>query len=391
MRSPTRSAAVVLAAASSAQAAVSFIGFGLPAIGPQLRQAYGLSLAELGAILTANLLGAGVALIGAGIAVDRYGSRLAMLAGTALAGAGLVAAAESHSGALLFAGLLVSGVGTAVVPVAGAGALFRVYPAARRGWALGVRQMSVPLGGTVSAATLPALDAVGGARLALLVGAVLVVVTGVAFALVLDTEPRPVLRSERAFRDILGADGMRRLLVVACCYVVVLQALVSFAVPSVRAAGMSSFWAAAAYVAVNVAAMVSRLVWGRIADRASGGRRVRTLVETGAVAALGGLLFAVALHAGPAAVLPAALVFGFGALGWNGILYVIAGERAPAELAGRSFAVAATVVFVISGVCTPPLGALAAHAGWDVFWLVTAALAGAGALLAARLPRTMAG
>jgi MFS family permease len=251
--------------------------------------------------------------------------------------------------------------------------------------------MSVPLGGTVSAATLPALDAVGGARLALFVGAVLVFVTGVAFALVLDTKPRPVLRSERAFRDILGADGMRRLLLVACCYVVVLQALISFAVPSVRAAGLSSFWAAAAYVAVNVAAMVSRLVWGRIADRASGGRRVRTLVETGTVAALGGMLFAAALHGGPAAVLPAALVFGFGALGWNGILYVIAGERAPAELAGRSFAVAATVVFVISGVCTPPLGALAAHAGWDAFWLVTAALAGAGALLAARLPRTMPG
>ena len=370
---------------------MSFIGFGLPAIGPQLRHAYGLSLAGLGAILTANLLGAGVALISAGIVVDRYGSRVAMLAGTALAGAGLVAAAESHSGALLFAGLLVSGVGTAVVPVAGAGALFRAYPAARRGWALGVRQMAVPLGGTVSAATLPALDAVGGARLALLVGAALVLATGVAFALVLDREERPALRFDRVFRGILGAQGMPRLLVVACCYVVVLQALVSFAVPSVRAAGLSSFWASAAYVAVNVAAMVSRLVWGRIADRASGSRRVRTLVETGIVAAVGGVLFAAALHAGPAAVVPAALAFGFGALGWNAILYVIAGERAPVELAGRSFAVAATVVFVVSGVCTPPLGALAAHAGWDAFWLVTASLAAAGALVAARLPRTMAG
>ena len=37
---------------------MSFVGFGLPAIGPQLRHVYGLSLAELGAVLTANLLGA---------------------------------------------------------------------------------------------------------------------------------------------------------------------------------------------------------------------------------------------------------------------------------------------------------------------------------------------
>src|ERR1700704_4843901 len=71
---------------------------------------------------------------------------------------------------LLFAGLLVSGVGTAVVPVAGAGALFRVYPAARRGWALGVRQMSVPLGGTVAALVPPGLESAGGVRLPLLAG-----------------------------------------------------------------------------------------------------------------------------------------------------------------------------------------------------------------------------
>jgi MFS family permease len=389
MRPPTRSAKVVLVAASAAQAAVSFVGFGLPAIGPQLRHVYGLSLAELGAVLTANLLGAGLALIGAGAAVDRFGSRRAMLAGTALAVAGLVGAAESRSGSLLFVGLLVSGVGTAVVPVAGAGALFRFYPAARRGWALGVRQMAVPLGGTVSAAALPGLEAIGGVRLALLVAAAVLSATGIAFALVLGTEPRPLASSERAFRTILRAEGMQRLLVVGCCYVIVLQALVSYAVPAVRAAGFSAFWASAAYVSVNVAAMVSRIVWGRIADRAAGGRRVRTLVETGAVAAVGALLFTVALHLGAEAVLPAALAFGFGALGWNAILYVMAGERAPVELAGRSFAVAATVVFVVSGVCTPPLGALAAHAGWDAFWLVTAVLAGIGALVAARLPRSL--
>ena len=200
----------------------------------------------------------------------------------------------------------------------------------------------------------------------------------------LGIERLPAVRSERAFRSILGAAGMQRLLVVACCYVVVLQALVSYAVPAVRAAGFSRFWASATYVGVNVAAMVSRIVWGRVADRAAGGRRIRTLVETGAVAAVGALLFAGALHVGAGAVFAAALVFGFGALGWNAILYVSAGERAPVELAGRSFAVAATVVFVVSGVCTPPLGALAAHAGWDAFWVLTAVLAATGALIAAR-------
>jgi len=91
------------------------------------------------------------------------------------------------------------------------------------------------------------------------------------------------------------------------------------------------------------------------------------------------------LHVGAALVVPAAVLFGFGALGWNALVYVSAGERTAPELAGRSVATAATVVFLISALCTPPLGALADHAGWDVFWVVTAVLAALGALAASRL------
>ena len=48
---------------------------------------------------------------------------------------------------------------------------------------------------------------------------------------------------------------------------------------------------------------------------------------------------------------------------------------------------AATVVFLLSGVVTPVLGAVVDVAGWDALWLTTAALATAGALLAAGLRR----
>jgi hypothetical protein len=98
-----------------------------------------------------------------------------------------------------------------------------------------------------------------------------------------------------------------------------------------------------------------------------------------------------ALHAGVAAVVPAAVLFGFGALGWNALIYVSAAERAAPEFAARSVGVAATVVFLLSAIATPPMGALAAHAGWDVFWATTALLAAAGALVAARLPRAFPG
>jgi MFS family permease len=113
---------------------------------------------------------------------------------------------------------------------------------------------------------------------------------------------------------------------------------------------------------------------------------VRALVEAGGVATLGAVAFVFALDAGTAVLLVTAAFLAFGALGWNALVYVTAGERVPLELAGQSVALAATVVFVVAALCTPVLGALAEHAGWNVFWLTAAGLAATGAALAATLP-----
>ena len=392
MTAGSRSPGAVLAGASAAQASVAVVNFGLPAVGPELAEDFGLTLFELGAVLGAGLLGSGLSLVAAGIAVDRLGPRRTMLAGTAIAVAGLLVAAAASSKWLLLGALVLFGVGSAAVPVAGTGALFAAYGAARRGWALGVRQTAVPLGGTIAALTFPGLYALAGAGATLLATAAAVGATGVWFAAIAggDRVPRGHGGS-RPFRSIWRAPGMQRLLLVAACYIVVLQALLTYIVPAVRAAGLSELTASVAYFAINVAAMLARIAWGQIADRDGGTRRVRTLVEVGLVAAAGGVLFALALHAGAYAVVPAAVLFGVGALGWNALVYVSAGERAAPELAGRSVAVAATVVFVLSGVVTPLLGAVADAAGWDALWLTTAGVAVVGALLAARLPRLESG
>jgi MFS family permease len=340
-------------------------------------------------VLAAGLLGSGLALVAAGVAVDRVGARVTMAAGTTVAVLGLTGAVLSQSKGVLFTALLVFGVGSAAVPVAGTGALFAAYPPARRGWALGVRQTAVPLGGTIAAIAYPLLHTAGGTALALGVSAVAVGVTGIAFAVVapgVAIRPRP---QHRPFRTILKAPGMGRLLAVAACYIVVLQALLSFIVPAIRAAGQSPLVAAVAYFAVNVAAMAARIGWGLVADRGGGSRRARTLVEVGLVACAGALVFDVALHAPAPLVIGAAALFGLGALGWNALVYLSAGESVDLTLAGRSVAVAATVVFVLSGVVTPFLGVIADVAGWDALWLTTAVVAGAGALLAAGLtPRS---
>jgi MFS family permease len=374
----------VLTAASTAQVAVSFVNFGLPAVGPELRRDFGLSLSELGVVLTAGFLGSALSLLAAGVAVDRLGSRASMTASTFLAAGALLAAASADTALELAAALVVFGIGSSVVTIAGVGALFRAYPPERRAWALGVRQMSVPLGGMIGAVLVPLIEALGGVSAVLYTAAGGVGLAGAWFAWAGDSVRGG--RQVGGFRAILRAPGMQRLLVVAALYVVVLQAVLVYAVPAARDARLSALAAGATFFAIQAAAGVARIVWGRIADRGGGARRVRTLVEAGVVAAAGALLFGVALHRGAAVALPAAVVCGFGALGWNALVYVSAGERAPPELSGRSVALAATVVFGLSAAATPPLGALAQHAGWDVFWVATAALALAGSAVAATLP-----
>ena len=379
----------MLIVASVAQAATALVAFALPAIGPEVADRYDLSLAGLGLVLTANVLGQGLALLAVGVAVDRWGGRIPTVCGVLLATAGLLAAAFAPTIELLVPALFVSGLGAAVVPIASMGAVFRAFPPERRGWALGVRQMGVPLAGVVGAFMMPALEGAGGVRLALLVCACVAAVFGLLFAfygaeLAEPSETRHPVRA--GLGHIVRSPGMGRLLIVAVFYIVVLQSALSYLVPAVRDAGINAFWSSVVFFAMQVGAAVSRVVWGRLADRDGGSRRSRTLVESGWAATIGMILLAVLLYGGLAAVLIATIAFALGGMGWNALVYVTAGERGPRGLTAQSVAVAATVIFTIAAVSAPAMGAIAAAIGWLGFWLLCAGLAAVGALVARGLP-----
>lgn len=375
-----------LYSASIAQGAVSFVALGLPAIGPQLRQEFGLSLAELGAVLTAILVGSGIAFLAIGAALDRFGARATTTFGTAVAVSAMCGAAYAPTGGILIGALLISGAGLGVVPIAGGAGIFATYPTARRARAMGIRQMSAPLGGMAGAALMPALYAVGGSRLIFFVGAAVAGTSSMGLALCSSTATQRTRRPQ-PLREIWNAPGIRRLLFATCFYIAVLQAVLSYTVPAVRGSGFSALVAGTTYFVVNLTAAVSRVVFGRRADRGGGTRRRRTLIESGVVAGVGAIVFAFALHASVIAILPAAVVLALGASGWNAVVYTFAGELTRPELAARAFALSATVVSASTGIVTPLLGELATHAGWNGLWAATAFCAICAAAVISTLPR----
>ena len=65
----------MLAAGTAAQASFSTVSFALAVLAPALRDAYDLSLTEIGIVLAAEWVGLTFALLPWGFAVDRFGER----------------------------------------------------------------------------------------------------------------------------------------------------------------------------------------------------------------------------------------------------------------------------------------------------------------------------
>src|SRR5689334_799188 len=360
------------------------ITFGLHAIGAEIRHRFDLGPAGFGAVFAAVGLGSAAALIPAGALVDRFGGRRVLIVGGIVNGIGLLLAASAGTAETFAAALVLAGIGGAAVPVAGMTALLRVFEPAQRGMAMGWRQLGVPLGGTLGAAILPALAAVGGVRLAMAGAGVAAAATALAFAVVSDDRPASVSRAGQSVAAVLRIPGVKPLLAVGLLYVLALGAILAHYVGALRDAGLSHAEAAAGFAALNVTAAVSRIVWGRVADGGGGTRRARTLTEIGILTVAATCVMPLVLAVVPTAALGFGVVVAFGAFGMNGVLYLLAGELAGSSRAGRAVGVASTVVFGMGSLAAPIAGFAIERTGYDAVWVMSAVVAAAGAVTARR-------
>lgn len=390
VRSPYR----LLVLALACQASISIVQWGLGVIAPDLQARYGLSAAGLGALVNATALGNAFALIAAGVIVDRSGPRVPLLFAGSASGLLLIVGSLLTNPFGLGLALFASGVSGAVVAVGATVSVFYGFPPERRGFAIGMRQMSVALGGLLAALLLPLAVHLSGVRLALALSGALTAVTSIVFAL--DTPHGPLVPSTAARRviapiEVFRAPGMLRLLVVALCYIVSLTTVLTFGVPALRDGGGSRGDGSLLFAFVSISAMTARIFWGRVADFGGGRRRVATLRDIGALACAAGALTWLLWPEGTIVRIILLVVLSLGALGFNGVLYVIAGEIAGAARAGQAVALMSTALFGGGAIAAVPLGALADAEGYRSLWIATAIAAGLGVLATLRLQPSLHG
>jgi MFS family permease len=376
----------ILVLAVASQAAFSMISFGLPAIGTHIRSTLHVGPAGFGAVFAAVGVGSAIALVPAGMLVDRLGARRMLIAGGIVNAAGLAAAGLTTDAIGFAGGLFVAGIGGAAVPVAGMTSLLREFPPQKRGVALGWRQLGVPLGGTLGSLILPALVAAGGVRLAMLGAAAAAGTTAIWFSTVAGDD-----RSQSAHRGlggVLSLPGIRPLLGLGLLYVWALGSVLAYYIPTVEHAGVASAAAAAGFTLLNICAAGSRVVWGRRADRHGGSRRVQTLRLTGLLVMAASIAMPLALAAGTWAAIPTTVALAFGVFGFNGVLYLVVGEIAGPDRAGRAVGLASTVVFGWGSLAAPIAGLAIEHTGYPVIWVISAVTTAGGAAIASLMLRS---
>jgi nitrate/nitrite transporter NarK len=151
----------ILALGTVAQASYSAVFLGIPVLAPQFREEYGLTLTQVGVVIAAVSIGSVVTLLPWGLLTDRFGERLVLASGLAAASVALAVAAFSSVYGALVALLVVAGASGASVNAASGRAVLGWFEPSERGFALGIRQTALPLGGAAAALFLPPIAASG--------------------------------------------------------------------------------------------------------------------------------------------------------------------------------------------------------------------------------------
>jgi sugar phosphate permease len=361
----------VLAAGTAAQAAFSAIGIGLPAIAPALRDEFGLSLAEVGVVLSAEWIGLTLTLLAWGLLADRIGERLSL--GLGLGGCGLLLCAAAYAPGFWWLVVLVAlagAVGGSVQSASGR-AVMAWFEPEERGFALGIRQTAVPLGGLIGALALPAAVGAGGVDAAfwLLGGLCLAgALVGVAFirdrgqADTVDAHDVPWTLADRRLWLLCFGSGL---------YLVAQMAIFGFAVLFlVDERGFSNGAAAAVLAGIQVVGAVLRLAVGRWSDAL--GSRLAPLRWIG-LAASAALALAVALLDAPTAVLvPALVVAGGVSMAWNGLSYTAAAELAGRRRSGAAIGFQQTVLSIMGVIVPLAFAATVAATSWRAAFALAA-------------------
>jgi len=351
------------------QAASSAAVLGPAVAAPRLLERLQLGTAAVGLFVALVYLGAMVATQVGAYGVRRWGpiraSQLALLC-SAL-GLALAAAPSVWVAAL---GAIVIGLGYGPITPASSQMLARTTAPRHYSLVFSIKQTGVPLGGVIAGLMVPPLASLSpwgpwawfssgtGALWGMAALCLVAALTALPLAAALDRErdtacPWPTWR--QMLQPAVFVATHRVLRLVALCSFIFSMVQVSLTSYMVSYLNTDLRWtlaaAGAALSASAVAGVIGRVLWGVVADRWTGPRRMLLALTVGMAAC--GLLMPLLAPATPGAVVVTLLcVYGATAVGWNGVYLATVAQLVPQGQA--ALATAGSLFFTFFGVVIGP-------------------------------------
>ena len=350
------------------QAMVAMALLTLPVMAPVVVEAMKVSPALVGLYVSVTYAGAMVSALMGGAIVARLGAIRVSQWGLFLCSVGLLLCAVPWLPAMVLGAVLI-GLGYGPITPASSHLLARTTPAHQMSLVFSIKQTGVPLGSMLAGAIVPPLLLVSSWQASLMAVALVCVLCAWGAQVLrtrLDSDRRAdaLVQWGSLVQPIRLVLAHRALYTMASCsfmFSMVQLSLTTYLVTFLHddlsyglvAAGL-------ALSATQMGGMGGRIVWGYVADRWLGARRMLLLLAS--MMALGALASAFLSADTPKAMVVAILVaFGASAIGWNGVYLAEVARRAPEGKA--SMATGGTLAFTFLGVVVGPpvFGALS---GW---------------------------
>jgi sugar phosphate permease len=365
----------MLGASTFAQAAAAIMMHGPAFLIPVLHEREGLSLAEAGVVAAAPTFGVMLTLVAWGAVTDRRGERFVLLTGLVATCVFGVASALSGGLVLLTVTLFLGGAAAASTNSASGRVVVGWFPPARRGLAMGIRQMAQPVGVGVAAISIAVVADRSGAHAALWVPTIACALAVVVVATTVLDPPRPqgsagkAANPYRADRYLARVHGVSVLLVVPQ-FVVWTFALVWL----VQDRGWSPAAAGALVAVAQVAGALGRIAAGHVSDVVASRMRPLRWVAVAAAAtmALLGLTAGLGSPLGAVAV-PLVVVATVLTVADNGLAFTAVAERAGPGWSGRALGLQNTAQFIAASAVPPLAGLTASAVGFPATFALAAA------------------
>ncbi|MBO9513539.1 MAG: MFS transporter [Variovorax sp.] len=353
---------------------------------PLLHTVHGMPLAHAGLLAAAPLIGTMLALVAWGAMADRFGERWVIAGGMALTSLFAFAAVPVDGYVALGVLLVFGGAASASTSSASGRVVVGWFPRQRRGLAMGIRQMSQPLGVALAALTVPGLAARYGLWAPLLLAACVTLVLALACAWGIRNPPRPTATvvpggaagsaprpaPVRPSNPYARDRFLHRIHAMSMLLVVPQFALSTFGLVWLTT-GLG--WSAAAAGAVMAASQfigaLGRIGVGMLSDRVGSRVRVLRWVSISGVVVMLALAATGALGwpaAGAAVLVVATMV----SVADNGLAFTSVAEVAGPAWSGKALGIQNTGQFLVAAIVGPAIGALIAATSYPITFALVA-------------------